>query len=338
MTSQKTLPQTRALALVTIVIGLTAWSCSTKAPSGPTDVASPQVFAESMVENRATARVVSWECLTATRAGVLSTGSCGAPVHAASLVGAAAVSAPNTPSNLTSTVNGNSVSLTWIAPGFGDAATSYLLEAGSFPGGSNLASFDTGNGATRLTAADVPSGTYYVRVRARNGAGTSAPSNEIVVTVGSATPCATAPSAPSGLSASVNGSSVTLNWFAPGGGCAPTGYILEAGSFPGANDLANVSTGSTATSFATSGIGGGTYYVRVRAASAAGVSLVSNEIVVVVAGQRECSQRIGPFATQDTAFRRRAEAQAAGVSVSGVFPCFDEFGTRGYCFNVFLPC
>jgi predicted phage tail protein len=131
---------------------------------------------------------------------------------------------------------------------------------------------------------------------------------------------------------------VTLTWNAPGGRCAPTSYVLEAGSSPGANNLANFATGSTATSFATGGVGAGTFYVRVRASNAAGVSGVSNEVVVVIAGQRECSQRIGPFATQDTAFRRREEAQSLGYNASGVFPCYDEFGTRGYCFNVFFPC
>jgi hypothetical protein len=59
---------------------------------------------------------------------------------------------------------------------------------------------------------------------------------------------------------------------------------------------------------------------------------------VHVAQQRECSRRVGPFATQDTAWQRRRQAQSQGYSVSGVFPCYDEYGTRGYCFNVFFPC
>jgi len=78
--------------------------------------------------------------------------------------------------------------------------------------------------------------------------------------------------------------------------------------------------------------------VRARASNAAGVSGVSNEVIVVISGQRECSQRVGPFATQDTAFRRRQDAASLGYNVSGVFPCFDESGTRGYCFNVFFRC
>ena len=51
-----------------------------------------------------------------------------------------------------------------------------------------------------------------------------------------------------------------------------------------------------------------------------------------------CSRRIGPFATQDTAWQRWRQARAQGYSLSnGIFPCYDQ-GTRGYCFNVFLPC
>jgi hypothetical protein len=52
---------------------------------------------------------------------------------------------------------------------------------------------------------------------------------------------------------------------------------------------------------------------------------------------RQCSQRLGPFATQTTAWQRWREARNRGYAVSnGVVPCND--GTRGYCFNVFYPC
>jgi hypothetical protein len=60
----------------------------------------------------------------------------------------------------------------------------YVLEAGSTPGASNLANFPTGNAATIFVASGVSAGTYYVRIRAMNAGGTSAPSNEVVVVVG----------------------------------------------------------------------------------------------------------------------------------------------------------
>lgn len=52
----------------------------------------------------------------------------------------------------------------------------------------------------------------------------------------------------------------------------------------------------------------------------------------------QCSRRLGPFATQDTAWSRWREAQGGGYAVSnGVFPCYESW-SRGYCFNVVLAC
>lgn len=58
---------------------------------------------------------------------------------------------------------------------------------------------------------------------------------------------------------------------------------------------------------------------------------------LATAQQRECSQRVGPFVTQSTAWQRLNEAKSFGYATSGVFPCYDA-GTRGYCFNVFYAC
>jgi hypothetical protein len=53
---------------------------------------------------------------------------------------------------------------------------------------------------------------------------------------------------------------------------------------------------------------------------------------------QQCWKRVGPFATQTTAWQRWREAQGQGYAVSnGVVPCYDQ-GTRGYCFNVFYSC
>ncbi len=58
--------------------------------------------------------------------------------------------------------------------------TSYIVEAGSFPGGTNLAIVDTGSASPSFTATGVPPGDYHVRVRAKNACGTSGPSNEVI--------------------------------------------------------------------------------------------------------------------------------------------------------------
>jgi len=173
------------------------------------------------------------------------------------------------------------VALSWTAPPFQDGpVSSYVIEAGSSPGLVNLAHFNTGNASTSLTAPGVPNGTYYVRVKAVNASGVSASSNEVVAVVG-AGGCANAPNAPAGLGVVLLGSSVTLTWSAPIGGCSPTSYVLEAGSAPGLANLANANVGSTLTYTAT-GVGAGIYYVRVRAANAFGNSGPSNEVQLTV--------------------------------------------------------
>jgi hypothetical protein len=102
---------------------------------------------------------------------------------------------------------------------------------------------------------------------------------------GSATPTPTGvPGAPTSLVASSSGSSVTLTWSAPTGGGSPTAYIVEAGSAPSLSNLANFSTGNTATSFSAGGVGAGAYYVRVRATNSAGNSGSSNESLLSVGG------------------------------------------------------
>lgn len=96
---------------------------------------------------------------------------------------------------------------------------------------------------------------------------------------------------------------------------------------------------TTAASFATGGAAAETYYATARASNPTLVRGASNEFVILnAAAPLECSQRVGPFATQTTAYQRLEQAKRLGYGVSGVFPCYDEYSTRGYCFNVFYPC
>jgi hypothetical protein len=189
---------------------------------------------------------------------------------------------PQGPTSLQGHVSGTTVTLNWSAPASGDAPMSYVIEAGSSSGRADLVIADTGSTATSQVVTSVPPGTYYVRVRARNASGTSGPSNEALVSVAGA--CPSAPGAPGGLTFSVNGGAVTLAWQPPSASCAPTWYVIEAGSAPGLTNLAMFSTGSTAPGYAASGIAAGTYYLRVRAENSAGASGTSNEIQVVVGG------------------------------------------------------
>jgi hypothetical protein len=87
---------------------------------------------------------------------------------------------PGPPTQLVANVGSTAVTLTWD-PAAG-SVTSYVIEAGSAPLLSDLLVSDTGSLSTSssLTAA---SGTYYLRLRARNACGTSSPSNEVRIVV-----------------------------------------------------------------------------------------------------------------------------------------------------------
>jgi hypothetical protein len=87
------------------------------------------------------------------------------------------------PSYLEAIVEGSRVSLTWLPPVSGAAPFSYVIEAGSLPGASDLAILDTASDTPSFVATQVGPGRYFVRVRARTYGGTSAPSNEIRVDV-----------------------------------------------------------------------------------------------------------------------------------------------------------
>jgi hypothetical protein len=186
---------------------------------------------------------------------------------------------PSAPTNLTAAVSGGNVTLTWAAGIGGGQAASFVIEAGSASGASNLLTFDTGASSTSFAAA-APPGTYFVRVRARNASGTSGPSNEAIVLVGvGSTPCVAAPSAPANLVAAVAGQQVTIQWIAAGG--PVTTYIIEAGSFAGAANIAIFATGSANTSLMAVAAPG-TYFVRVRARNDCGTSEASNEVTISV--------------------------------------------------------
>jgi hypothetical protein len=90
---------------------------------------------------------------------------------------------PAAPLNLSSRVTGNAAALSWAAGGPVASITSYVLEVGSAPGLSDIfTGLDVGL-QTSFAASGVPPGTYYVRVRAGNYSGLSAPSNEVAVVV-----------------------------------------------------------------------------------------------------------------------------------------------------------
>jgi hypothetical protein len=95
------------------------------------------------------------------------------------MVGAAAPCAPpSTPSLPTATFASGVASVSWSAVG---NATSYIVRAGSQPGGSDLFNGNVGN-STTVSASGLPSGfSAYVRVYAVNACGTSGASPEVAI-------------------------------------------------------------------------------------------------------------------------------------------------------------
>ena len=190
------------------------------------------------------------------------------------IVGSGAGGLP-APQNLAASVTGGTVTLSWVPPA---GASSIRLEAGSAPGAADLAIASAAGTQTAMTFANVPAGTYYVRVRAASGSALSGASNEVLVVVGLASGCTPAPVS---LTATVNGSIVTLAWSIPPNSPPPAQYAIEAGDAPGRSNLALISVPGADPRF-TAQAPPGTYFVRVRAVNACGTSTGSNEVVVRV--------------------------------------------------------
>ena len=110
--------------------------------------------------------------------------------------GTTCTGAPPAPASAAASVTGQGVSsmpsditVTWQGvPTTGPtAASTYIIEAGNASGAANIAVFDTRSTRTSSTES-AANGRYYVRVRAANACGRSAPSPEAVVTVSGTIP------------------------------------------------------------------------------------------------------------------------------------------------------
>lgn len=218
--------------------------------------------------------------------------------------------APGPPSRLTVDVQGSTVTFNWLAPITGGPPSGYVLEVG-LSSGETLASQQL-TAMTSLTISPVSRGRYYVRIRARNASGTSAPSNEAEVRVrlrssdegADVTDISVAATASAGtgtvataacrpprfttqLFAWTAQGQATLFWnpVSPAVALAadavsPLTYVLEVGSAPGAANLGSFPLGRTTA--LTTGVPAGVYYARVRPVDGCGVGPASNETTVTV--------------------------------------------------------
>jgi fibronectin type III domain protein len=89
---------------------------------------------------------------------------------------------PGAPSGLKTSAAGLRVTMSWDPPTTGGKPTGYLIESGSASG---LSDIEKGIATTTpsFSAEKVGPGTYYVRVRAKNDAGSGPPSNESILVV-----------------------------------------------------------------------------------------------------------------------------------------------------------
>ncbi|EWT02522.1 autotransporter adhesin, partial [Intrasporangium oryzae NRRL B-24470] len=181
--------------------------------------------------------------------------------------------APSAPQSLTAVGATSAVALSWAAPASngGSAVTGYTVYRGTTAGGESSVPIASNVSGTSYSDTAVTNGTaYFYKVAAVNAVGTSPPSNEA-----SATPQATAPSAPLTLSGTAGNGSVALSWAAPAsnGGSAVTGYTVYRGTTAGGESSVPIASNVSGTSYSDTAVTNGTaYFYKVAAVNAVGTS------------------------------------------------------------------
>jgi hypothetical protein len=260
----------RVAATIAVVAAIAAIACGTT-PSAPTALpAGAMLPVTTSFGGQAAANL--GPCFGGS--GDPSCFSAGGSMRTASVNSSAVV---GTPFNLSATVSGQTVFLSWTPPGSGDPVSNYVIQAGSAPGLSDLANAVL-PAVTSLSVSNVPFGVYHVRVRAADASGPGAPSNEIVVTVGG---CAGPPQGV--VVASQSAGTISLAWSPPASG-SPTSYVIIAGTAPGLSNVITFDTRNPNPSIVVNAVPAGSYYVRVHSRSSCGVSAASNEVLVFAVG------------------------------------------------------
>ena len=178
---------------------------------------------------------------------------------------------PQPPQDLrVAAMDGNNVTFRWTPSPFGVAATSFIIEGGINPAPEALAVIPVGAAPTATLV--VPSGTFYIRVKAVNSDGISGPSNEIRIFVNQPVP----PATPENLLALANGADVVLTWRNNLSAGNPASIAVDV---TGAT-VASLTLPSSSETFAFSGVPAGTYTFAVREVNASGSSAQSNSVTL----------------------------------------------------------
>ena len=193
---------------------------------------------------------------------------------------------PAAPATLTAAVTGPvsgppaGVTLHWTNTAGAAPVAHMVVRRATDPGfTTGLADFPLGPAATSYTDTAVAEGTtYYYRVRAENEASNSAWSSTVTVVY------TTIPAAPAGLTATLAGPSVSLNWTAHASTAPATRLRIQRATDPGfTTGVADFTACPAATSYTDSTVAQGTtYYYRVRAENQASNSAWSNTASILV--------------------------------------------------------
>lgn len=185
------------------------------------------------------------------------------------------------PPRLQAEATGQTVALQWTyAYPAGCFPSSLRLEAGGAPGASDVLTLDLPDyNVTRREFRSVPFGTYYVRLRADRFGVIGSPSNEVRLDIG----CLPPPSILNPL-ATVVGNAARFSWEYSAEATADFDVSLEAGSQPGAANIAAIPVPAGAAAGYNVAGAEGVYYTRLRATNACGTT-VSPEVPVTLAAE-----------------------------------------------------
>ncbi|TFC65164.1 LamG-like jellyroll fold domain-containing protein [Cryobacterium sp. TMT2-4] len=236
--------------------------------------------------------------------------------------------APSVPAGLTSTVSNGAVALAWTPSTDNVGVTGYSVHRGSASGfvadATNKIADVTDASYTDPGLAD---GTYHYVVVAYDARGNASPASASV-SASVATADTDVPSVPTGLTASVSGSSVSVAWTASTDNVAVTGYSVYRGSSAefvadASSKIADVSGAS----YSDPGLASGVYFYKVMARDAAGnVSAASGAAeatvqaapvgpVVLTTGASEDSTTYQVLPTTNFGSNSQLSSRGAGTSL-----------------------
>ena len=155
-------------------------------------------------------------------------------------------------------------------PSTGTGSQSFTVNMGTFAGSVTAQWYDPTNGTYTTIGTFANSGTHTFNSPSGNSTGVD---NDFVLVLRAS---ATAPTAPTGVSAAAGNTQVSLTWAAPAGAVT---YNIYRSTTSGSEGSTPYRTGITTTSFTDTGLTNGTtYYYQVTAVNLAGESPKSSEV------------------------------------------------------------